>query len=220
MATKKEIVIKSQLKYEVVEPSQLTINFFGKLNADTINQLWKDAFALRNKFTPQILALDVKNVEYCDSIGAILLIELEKQQIKAGKKFQLLNPSPDLQKVVNFLQAQTVLAQPPKIKKPDFFSRVGKSLVETVAEVRSNIVFTGALVTHLFGLILHPKSIRWPDFWRAMDDIGPKALPIIFLIGFLVGVIITFQSAEPFSRFGTQIYIIDLVGLGLIREMG
>jgi phospholipid/cholesterol/gamma-HCH transport system permease protein len=68
--------------------------------------------------------------------------------------------------------------------------------------------------------LANPKHIRWQDFWRSLEDIGPKALPIILLIGFLVGVIITFQSAAPFAKFGAQIYIVDLVGLGLVREMG
>jgi phospholipid/cholesterol/gamma-HCH transport system permease protein len=71
-----------------------------------------------------------------------------------------------------------------------------------------------------FFLFLHPKKLNWRDFWRATNQTGPQALPIIALLGFLIGLISTFQAAPSFGQFGAQIYIIDLVALGLVREMG
>jgi phospholipid/cholesterol/gamma-HCH transport system permease protein len=61
---------------------------------------------------------------------------------------------------------------------------------------------------------------RWVDLWMNIQDCGPSALPIITLISLLVGLILAFVGAVQLALFGAQIYIADLVGLGMTREMG
>jgi phospholipid/cholesterol/gamma-HCH transport system permease protein len=61
---------------------------------------------------------------------------------------------------------------------------------------------------------------RWVDLWRNIQDCGPSALPIVTLISLLVGLILAFVGAIQLALFGAQIYIADLVGLGMTREMG
>jgi phospholipid/cholesterol/gamma-HCH transport system permease protein len=92
-------------------------------------------------------------------------------------------------------------------------------VVGVLNNIRENIILIGMLSVHLLQTLLHPKSVRWQDFMKTMEDIGPNALPLIVLIGFLVGLITAFQAAIPLGRFGAQIYIADLVGLTLVKEM-
>jgi phospholipid/cholesterol/gamma-HCH transport system permease protein len=61
---------------------------------------------------------------------------------------------------------------------------------------------------------------RWVDLWTYIQDCGPSALPIVSLISLLVGLILAFVGAVQLALFGAQIYIADLVGLGMTREMG
>ena len=72
----------------------------------------------------------------------------------------------------------------------------------------------------MFLAVLKPKRVRWRDFLRVAEETGPQALPIIALIGFLMGLISTFQAAPSFKQFGAQIFMVNLVGLGLVREIG
>ena len=51
---------------------------------------------------------------------------------------------------------------------------------------------------------LKPKNVYWKNFWQSIEDVGPKALPIIILIGFLVGVITSFQATIPLKQFGAR----------------
>ena len=66
----------------------------------------------------------------------------------------------------------------------------------------------------------HPNSVRWKDVWRICEQVGADALPIVALISFLLGMILAFQSAVPMKRFGAEIFVADLIGLSMLRELG
>ena len=207
------------LSYIQTTSSELVINISGNLSTDAISSLWRKTLALQQQHQPQTLIFEAKDITYCDSSGAILILELKKRQLEKDRFFCIQNLNNESQELLNFLEQQKTASSP--VNKPEnFIVNLGKSITEIVKNIRENIAFFGELLVYLGQFLLHPKSLRWRDFWRILDDVGPQALPIVLLIGFLVGVIITFQSAEPFGRFGAQIYIIDLVGLGLVREMG
>ena len=72
-----------------------------------------------------------------------------------------------------------------------------------------------------FGRVLMGKArMRMSDLWALIQECGPNALPIISLIAILVGMILAFVGAVQLKLFGAQIFIADLVGLGMAREMG
>jgi phospholipid/cholesterol/gamma-HCH transport system permease protein len=62
--------------------------------------------------------------------------------------------------------------------------------------------------------------VRWKDVWRICERVGVDALPIVALISFLLGMILAFQSAVPMKRFGAEIFVADLIGLSMLRELG
>jgi phospholipid/cholesterol/gamma-HCH transport system permease protein len=75
--------------------------------------------------------------------------------------------------------------------------------------------------TIAFGQFLrHPRHFRWGDCFTQMQLCGAYGLPIVGLISFLVGVILAYQSAVLLRQFGADIYVADLIGIGVVREMG
>ncbi len=82
------------------------------------------------------------------------------------------------------------------------------------------IEFLGEAALGLFNFARGKARYRGVDFWLVMQECGPKALPIVSLISLLVGLILAFVGAVQLRLFGAQIYIADLVGLGMAREMG
>lgn len=199
----------------------LIIAINGKLDVNSVTYLWQKALKLQKQFKPEILTFDAHAVSFCDGFGATLILELQKRQINAKKQFFIIGQNSELDSILTFLAEKVTRHQQLRQPHLNFVSKIGRAVIEIFKDFHENIAFLGALTTHIVKSILHPhKSIRWNDFWRAMDDVGPKGLPIILMIGFLIGLISTFQSILPFGRFGAQIYIIDLVGLGLVREIG
>jgi phospholipid/cholesterol/gamma-HCH transport system permease protein len=80
--------------------------------------------------------------------------------------------------------------------------------------------FLGEITLSLGRLFRGRAQIRRADLMLVIQDVGPQSLPIIALISFLVGIIVAYMGAIQLAQFGAQIYIANLVGLGMTREMG
>lgn len=87
-------------------------------------------------------------------------------------------------------------------------------------QFRKRMVFLGEFSFHFLNMILRPFSLRWGDTIRVAERVGVDALPIILLIGFLLGLIMAFQSAVPMRIYGAELFVANLIGLSLLRELG
>jgi phospholipid/cholesterol/gamma-HCH transport system permease protein len=87
-------------------------------------------------------------------------------------------------------------------------------------DIRAQVEFIGETTAALVFAARHPRSVRWKDVWRICEQVGADALPIVALISVLLGMILAFQSAVPMKRFGAEIFVADLIGLSMLRELG
>jgi phospholipid/cholesterol/gamma-HCH transport system permease protein len=69
-------------------------------------------------------------------------------------------------------------------------------------------------------VLRHPRGLRWGDLWATFDQAGTCALGIVGMIAFLVGLIMAFQSSVPLRQFGVDIFVVNLVALAMLRELG
>ncbi|MCL5260250.1 MAG: ABC transporter permease [Gammaproteobacteria bacterium] len=207
-------------RIETTTSGTLKFIFSGRLDSNTVAKLWQTCLAALTKYRPKILVLELKEVSYCDGAGIALILMLNKQQLKANKVCEINNLKSDFKKLLDYIERQTEEATTQEIATESLPQHLGHVAVDTIKDFRDNIIFLGSLSYHLFTILLNPKKLRWRDYWRIVEDTGPRAFPIIALIGFLIGLISTFQAAPSFKEFGVQIYLVNLVGLGLVREMG
>ena len=80
--------------------------------------------------------------------------------------------------------------------------------------------FTGELVAATAYAVRHPRRIRWRETLYYLDMCGSDAVPIVILICLLMGLILGFQGSVQLHKFGTDIYLADLVGLSIVKELG
>jgi phospholipid/cholesterol/gamma-HCH transport system permease protein len=97
---------------------------------------------------------------------------------------------------------------------------IGKGGLRIHKDAHALVVFIGETMLSVAALTRGKARFRWVDLWAHIQDCGPSALPIVSLISLLVGLILAFVGAVQLALFGAQIYIADLVGLGMTREMG
>ncbi len=97
---------------------------------------------------------------------------------------------------------------------------IGQRTVAVFDEVRSALEFLGEIVVSTGRFVTGRARFPWNDFWSLVQDCGARALPIVSLISILVGLILAFVGAVQLKMFGAQIYVANLVGLGMAREMG
>ena len=98
--------------------------------------------------------------------------------------------------------------------------RIGNASIATAGSTAEMIAFLGEMAVAFARLLRMKARYRASDLLLLMQECGAQALPIVTLISFLVGVILAFVGAVQLKQFGGQIYVADLVGIGMMREMG
>ena len=91
------------------------------------------------------------------------------------------------------------------------------SLTEHAAQI---VLLAGHLVLDLIQASRHPARIPWREISANIYRTGAQALPIVALVGFLVGVVLSYLSARQLRVYGADIYIINILGIGIVRELG
>ena len=99
-------------------------------------------------------------------------------------------------------------------------SQIGKMAMAATVGAKDMVTFVGEAVQAFLRLARGKARFRKTDLWMTIQQCGAEALPIVTLISFLVGLILAFVGAVQLKQFGAQIYVANLVGIGMAREMG
>lgn len=165
--------------------------------------------------------VDISGVTRLDTVGAIAVSVLRDQlarhgnaQISGAQKAQAA-----LLDQIAKVDAQP-LPQLPKVTAMDRVANLGKWAVGLWLEARELVGFFGELCVVLWGLITHPGRFRITSTVSHMQQVGLNAMPIVGLLAFLIGVVLTFISGDQLQKFGAGIFIVNLIGLGVLRELG
>jgi phospholipid/cholesterol/gamma-HCH transport system permease protein len=191
----------------------------GRLDARTLPDLWDKARQAADAAAEKPLVVDAAGIEYCDGAGVALFVELLRRRHGTGIE------------VVNLKPAFTALLTQfdPKVLEHDLdpepprrpaIDEIGFAAYGLWRDIRTQVEFVGETFAALVFAVRHPASVRWKDVWRICEQVGADALPIVALISFLLGMILAFQSAVPMKRFGAEIFVADLIGLAMLRELG
>ncbi|MBQ4440182.1 MAG: ABC transporter permease [Kiritimatiellae bacterium] len=97
---------------------------------------------------------------------------------------------------------------------------IGRNAVDTARNFKFNMEFLGETAVEAIGMVFHPGRFRFGDAALAFERAAFDGLPISTGIGFLLGLILSFQSAAALQQFGVEIYVSDLITIGLFRELG
>lgn len=106
------------------------------------------------------------------------------------------------------------------MEPPGLLALIGQRTLAARDDVLNLLAFIGENAQSWLRFLAGRARYRKSDLWLLIQDCGPQALPIVTLISVLVGMILAFVGAVQLRLFGAQVYIADLVGLGMSREMG
>ena len=164
--------------------------------------------------------IDGGSVTTMDTAGAWLLNtwihHLKKQEINVTvqhfpDRFTLINL------VEKCLQQEIKLSTTVPAK---FVVRVGKLAVSQLKEFYAYLSFIGLLSVEALRLVTQPTRLRWSSFASVIYTTGYSAIPIIALLSFMIGVVITYQMGLQLKSYGANIFIVNLLGLAILREFG
>ena len=179
-----------------------------------LNTVWRQGGRL-----PEQLAVQVA-VEAWDSSLLALLRRLQRLAAEHGVALDLLGLPDGVERLLEMAASPSTQAQ--EAAKPNYgwVSRVGVGAQNVAAAVASSCIFIGEVMQALGRLMTGKARMRMVDFWMALQQCGPGALPIVALIASLVGLILAFVGAAQLEAFGAQLYIANMVAIGMTREMG
>ena len=191
----------------------------GQLDATTLPKIWGAARRAAAEAPGKPIVIDAAGVDYCDGAGVALFIDLLRHPREG--KVEVANLRPAFQTLLKQFDPRVLEhdLDPPPPRGPAV-EEIGRETAKIWRDIRSQVSFIGETTAALVHAAIHPNSVRWRDVWQICERAGVDALPIVSLISFLLGMILAFQSAVPMKRFGAEIFVADLIGLAMLRELG
>jgi phospholipid/cholesterol/gamma-HCH transport system permease protein len=216
--------------WSLMDANHAKVALSGVVYIYTLGGVWTQIRDQQNAWLSGIAKDNLPNASVCfdasavtslDGAGIAFLIGVEEAQQQAGAKFELHGLDPRYQPLLDeFNPIQNLFPAPTVKTKRNFLVSTGMAAQNLIEDLKGLITFAGHLSADLFWSVRHIAQVRWGDFVNAAVEAGIAALPIVGLVSFLIGVILSFQAAIGMKQFGAVSYVGPLAALGIVREMG
>lgn len=174
---------------------------------------------VRGAATPKRVRVHAAEVERWDTSLLLFLFEVQQWCQITGAYFDAEALPPKVRTLLDQL-TQSHTTSVPFDRSSSFLTSVGLATVETWRKALEFSRFVGDFVLSVAAFARSPHKFRWRDCLTEMQQCGAMALPIVSLISFLVGVTLAYTGAIVLRQYGGDIFIADLIGLSMVREMG
>lgn len=193
----------------------------GQLNLKAVEGYWDPVRRKIQSVRPSRVVIDGSDVTACDGAGVAFLLDLEQLQNSQNGAYALEGFNKDLRDLIGSGSLHCDVQQP---ARPPWFiaigGDVGQAGYQLIRGVHRQIAFLGELCYRMAHVLVHPGQIRGGDLFLLAEKAGANGVGITSLLGFLIGLILAFQSAIALRMFGADVYVADLVVLCMFRELG
>jgi phospholipid/cholesterol/gamma-HCH transport system permease protein len=168
------------------------------------------------------VSLDLNAVEHLDTAGAWSILGYSDRVAAAGGKVNIRQASEAHTRLIETVRADRVTEEPHTAPRTvsDRLEATGKAVLKALRIGLDVAGYLGLFLTRLLRAIVHPREFRLTSLVYHCQDVGVRALPIVALMAFLIGVVLAFQGAAQLRQFGAQIFVVDLIAVSLLRELG
>jgi len=154
-----------------------------------------------------------------DTAGALLLARSLAQWQAGGARVDLAALSAAQRQLLDLVR-QRALALPVPRRRLGLLGDIGRASLDALAELRALLAFVGELAWRGAPLLLRPWRLRWREVVHEIDAAGLRALGIIGLLAFLIGMVMAYQAGATLATYGANILIVNLVSIITLRELG
>lgn len=193
--------------------------FSGELTLYNIS-VYKNKFDSIDFKNIKLLEINLLDVKYLDSASSIFIHNIEEKFTKENIKTKILC---DNQEIIDILElvktakkSSTLICKP---KKRNFLEKIGENTYENYLGFLSFMSFMGELFINKFHYIINYKNIRFKEIAFEINESGVKAFGIVALTSFLIGLVVAYQSAYQLKIYGANIFIVDMIGISVLREL-
>ena len=205
----------------MTQPTHQTLALSGAWTGRGLGAVGQQLDALSGAEQSQ-LVVDGASIEALDTAGAWVLQKFLARLRAEGATVQMRDLRPEFANL--FEAVGRHVANPPDTAAPPAppsrLEAVGRSAEASVEQGVAMLGFVGEYTVALAGSLAHPARIRWRPIFYNIRSAGFDALPIVGLLSFLLGVVVAYQGADQLRRYGANIFVVDLIGLSMLREFG
>ncbi len=200
---------------------EITIGLPDSLNYEHAGRIWEEVIDILEKDQPRKIKVDFRGTGKVDSAGIALLRLLRRRCLKKGIDLQFESVPPSCEYFLRYIESEPV----PPSERPSFslsraISSLGTSSLRETLAFRDLVRFQGELLIAALKTVRSARHFRWKEVYYYLQLAGAEAMPIVFLLSFLIGLVMAFQAAVQLRQFGANIYVADMLSLALTRELG
>ena len=167
--------------------------------------------------------IDCRALSRLDTVGAWLLLRTGRKLRQDGAIVDPVNVAPEYQALVHTINHECrapPVELPPRHTFTAPLERIGRGAWHAFGQAYGLIGFFGLVVVETVATMARPRQLRVAALVHQMEEIGLNSLPIVGLLSLLIGVVFTYQGADELHRFGADVFTVNLLGVGVLRELG
>ncbi|TNZ63024.1 endopeptidase [Vibrio parahaemolyticus] len=201
-----------------MDESNLEIELAESITSAMVGDLWEKANDILESYPDSPIVVNASNLTFVDISGDAFLSDLQTRFRPPGAEISIIGLSASLAELV----PPSNIENAPQIPRGEdgFFERVGNATREMLVYVGSVVRFIKECVLVFKLGINRRKNVNWTTVSNIATRAGADAVPIILLIGFLMGVIIAFEIGLVAQQFGAVLFVADGIGISMFRELG
>lgn len=199
--------------------SKLSLKFGGEFTVYNVQKYQKkiDAIDIKNINSVEI---DFLNLLFLDSAAAIFIYKLQNKLHSNNIQNDLLCHNKDILDILKLVKNQKQIStEITQVKKINTIEKIGKNAYKKYRIFLSFIAFIGELFENKLHYFLSFKNIRYKEISFEINENGVKAFGIVAITSFLIGLVLAYQSAHQLKLYGANIFIVDMIGISVLREL-
>lgn len=192
------------------DPKTRCLKLSGRLDATRVAGSWGILVG-----DQEVRSVEASELSGCDGAGLAFLWSLRTE-----KQAQLNGLSPEIAALLKPFDALPARPAEEPARDESWVVRLGRVAAGFFGDLRDQVSFIGEFAATLAACLARPRLIRWGDMWMTVQRAGVDAIVVAGMVSLLTGMIMAFQAAVPLKQFGVDIFVVNLVALALLRELG
>jgi phospholipid/cholesterol/gamma-HCH transport system permease protein len=163
------------------------------------------------------IGLDLNGIGRCDTAGAFAIVRALGGHIESRS----VSAPPAIERLLTLVAHASRAAPVPHRHVHSFYAllvRIGQGLVDLLNDGYQTVAFFGHLMVAVGHVIANPRRIRWPAIFNLAERAGLDAIPIVAVTTFFIGAVVGLLGANMLSKFGAQVFAVELIGIAVMRE--
>ena len=192
----------------------------GRITAYTAAPIWRSAIDTLARNPDRPVVVDASRLEYVDDVGIAFLFDLIRRDRPAQAKVEIRDLAPNFAALVHGFDPRDFARPALGRRAMGILEHVGRATAQHIAYVKELAGFVAACARAFGHAFTRRGVVKWQDVLDIATEAGANAVPIVLLTGFLMGVIIAFEIGLVARQFGAVIFVVNGVGVAMLRELG